>query len=133
MTHEEKVDLLKRHYALNGAGDHAAAQELLTDDFLITIPPHMPFGGTFRGKGAFVDLIPRVLAAVALTGLRFVETTIGDDCAIEIVEFTLAGNDAPTYVAELVRFRGNQICEIKPFYSDTWAFIAAAERKKQAG
>lgn len=133
MTREEKLDLLKRHYALNGAGDYRAARELLTDDFFITIPSSMPFGGTFRGKDAFVELIPRVVGAVVVTGLKFVETTIGDECAIEIVEFTFAGNSAPTYVAELIRFRGNQICEIQPFYSDAHAFIAAAERKRQAG
>jgi hypothetical protein len=33
MTHEEQLLLVKQHYALNFAGNHVAAHELLTDDF----------------------------------------------------------------------------------------------------
>lgn len=38
VTTAEKLAILRQHYALNGAGNHAAARELLTDDFVITIP-----------------------------------------------------------------------------------------------
>lgn len=40
MNHEEQLTLVKQHYALNFAGNHSAARELLTDDFEITIPLH---------------------------------------------------------------------------------------------
>jgi hypothetical protein len=131
MTPEEQLELVRKHYALHGAGDFAAAGELLTDDFFITIPSCMPFGGTYRGKGAFRELIPIVVGAVAVKELKFIATTLGGDYAVEIVEFTLEDDDGPpTEVAELIRFRGNQICEIRPFYSDANRFIAAAARRK---
>lgn len=133
MTSDEKLALVRQHYALNQAGDHAAAQALLTDDFLIEIPDYMPFGGTYRGKGAFLELIPAVVNSVAVTGMKFVATTVGGDHAVEIVEFTLADDPAPpTQVAELITFRGHQICEIRPFYADAQRFIDAAARRKQA-
>lgn len=132
MTSEEKLELVRKHYALNAAAD-PAARDLLTDDFFITIPAYMPFGGTYRGKGAFVKLIPIVRAMAEPIDLKFIATTIGGDHAVEIVEFTLAGDAGPpTQVAELIRFRGNQICEIRPFYSDPHPFIAAAARRKTA-
>ena len=133
MTPEEQLKLVQKHYALSAAGDHAAARELLTDDFSITIPPHMPFAGIYRGKDAFRELIPIVVETIAVTGMKFVATTVGGDYAVEIVEFTLADHDGPVQVLELNRFRGNQICEIRPFYFDPAPMIAAAARRKPAG
>ena len=129
MTQEEKLDLVRRHYDLTGAANYPAAQELLTDDFSITIPSSLPFGGTYLGKGAFVELIPIVAKAVTPISLRFIETAVSEDSVVQIVEFILEGNSASTYVAELIRFRGDQICEIKPFYSDVNSFMTAAARK----
>lgn len=90
----------------------------MTDGFVITIPPTMPVAGVFRGKQAFRELIPLVAATVAVAKMEFVATTVGDDHVVEIVEFTLIGADAPVQVAEVNRFRGDQICEIRTFYPD---------------
>jgi hypothetical protein len=63
--------------------------------------------------------------------MKFVATTVGDDYAVEL---TLAGDAGPPFqVAEVIRFRGNQICEIRPFYFDPSPMIAAAARRKSAG
>jgi ketosteroid isomerase-like protein len=133
VTSGEQLDLVKQHYALNAAGDHAAARELLTDDFSITIPSYMPFAGVYRGKDAFRELIPIVVKSIAVSGMKFVATTVGDDYAVEIVEFTLNGYDGPpVQVAEVIRFRGNLICEIRPFYFDARPMIAVAAKRKVA-
>ncbi len=129
MTPKEQLELVKQHYALNAAGDYPAAEKLLTDDFFITIPSYMPFGGVYRGKGAFRELIPIVVEMVAVASIKHVAATVGDGCAVEIVEWTLAGDaGSPVQGAELIRFRGNQICEIRPFYFDPAPMIAAARR-----
>ena len=41
MTPEEQIELVKKHYALNASGDYTAAENLLTDDFVITIPCYL--------------------------------------------------------------------------------------------
>ncbi len=128
MTPDEQLSLVQRHYALNGAGDYQAAQNLLTDDFLLSIPSYMPFGGAYRGKTGVREAIEKVAKAIKIEKLRFVATTLGPECAVEIVEFTLAGES--TQVAELIRFRGNQIFHIQPFYSDPNAFIDAAAKRR---
>lgn len=133
MTHEEQLELVRQHYALNFAGNHAAARELLTDDFEITIPYFMPFGRTYRGKDAFLELIPIVVKALAIRRIEHVATTIGDGYAMELVEFTLDGHDGPALaVAEVIKFRGNQICEIRPYYYDPLPMIELARKRSQA-
>ena len=129
MTQEEQLDLIRRHDALNGAGHYDVAAVLVTDDFFLTIPSYMPFGGTYRGKTAFRTVIPIVRDAVAVSKIRKVATTLGPDCAVEVVEFTFEDEGSTTEVAELIRFRGNQICEIRPYYSDPSRFIAAATKR----
>jgi ketosteroid isomerase-like protein len=132
MTAEERRDLVGRFYKLNAQGDRDAAEQLLTDDFVITTPAYMPFGGTFRGKGAFRELIPRVASTIPLGKLEFLETTVGEEFAVELVDFALEGQEGPLRVAEVIRFRGDEICEISPFYFDPAPWIAAGERKKAA-
>jgi ketosteroid isomerase-like protein len=134
MTPEEQRQLVDKHYSLHAAGDFAAARELLTDDFSITIPSFMPFAGSYRGKDAFRELIPLVVKAAAVTSMKFVATTVGGGCAVEIVEFTLTGYDGPpVQVAELNLFRDNMICEIRPFYSDPAPWIEAAANRTKPG
>jgi ketosteroid isomerase-like protein len=130
----EQLELTKKFYGLNVAGDHAAARELLTEDFSITIPSYMPFAGVYRGKDAFRELIPIVVKSIAVTSMKFVATTVGDDHAVEIVEFTLDGYEGPpVQVAEVIRFRGNLICEIRPFYFDARPMIEVADKRTAAG
>lgn len=133
MNSEEQLELVKQHYALNSAGDFAAAGKLLTEDFSIMIPPSMPFAGTYRGKGAFRELIPIVANAVPIVRLQPVATTVGGDYAVELVEFTLAGDDGPPFqVAEVFTFQGNQIREVRPYYFDPTPMVDAIARKAAA-
>lgn len=131
MTDDEQLELVRKFYALSAAGD-PAAEELLTDDFVISIPIAMPFGGAFRGKQAFRELIPLVASTVTMTGMKFLATTVGGGYAVELVEFTLDGNPAPVHVAEVIQFREQQICEIRPFYPDPAPWIAAGARRNAA-
>jgi ketosteroid isomerase-like protein len=132
VTPEEQLALVKQHYALNTAGDFDGAAELVTDDFVITIPPYMPFAGAYRGKTAMRTLIPIVVSSVSVSNVRYVATTVGDGYVAELVEFTLAGHDGPPMQAvEVNTFRGNQICEIRPYYFDATSMVEAA-RGKQA-
>ena len=134
MTPQEQLALVRQHYALNAAGDHAAARELLTDDFSITIPQCMPFAGKYSGKDAFLTLIPRVLQSIAVKRLDFIAVTVGEGYAVELVEFTLDGYDGPpVQVAEVIRFRGDKIAEIRPYYHDAQPMITLAAQRSASG
>ena len=86
----------------------------------------------YRGKEAFRVLIPAVAEAVPLTNIEYVASTVGGDYVIEIVEFTLAHGHGRVEATEVIRFRGNQICEVRPFYFDPTPMITAAARRKSA-
>jgi ketosteroid isomerase-like protein len=134
MTSDEQLELVNSFYSLSAAGDHAAAGELLTEDFSITIPSYMPFAGVYQGKDAFRKLIPIVVESIAVSSMKFVATTVGDDHVVKIVEFTLNGHDGPPIpVVEVTCFRGNLICEIRPYYHDARPMIDLAARRKAAG
>ena len=131
MTSEERLAVIEKHYVLNSAGDYSAARELLTDDFEINIPPPLSFAGVYRGKDAFVELIPLVVASISPTSITRIATTIGGDYAVVLVEFRFAGDDGPpARVAEALRFRGKQICEVRPYYFDLAPMLAAAARRE---
>ena len=92
----------------------------------------MPFGGTYRGKDAFLELIPICVKVLAIRKIEHVATTIGDGYAMELVEFTLEGHDGPPLaVAEVIKFRDNKICEIRPYYYDPFPMIAVAQQRSQ--
>lgn len=127
MTPDEQLQLVRKHYSLNAAQAWDVAATLLTDDFSITIPPFQPFAGVYRGKTAFQELIPRVAKSIGVSGIRSIATTVGDGYAVEITEFVFTGyNGPPIRNAEVIEFRGEQICQIQPFYSDPDPWIAAA-------
>jgi hypothetical protein len=49
----------------------------------------------------------------------------------ELIEFTLAGNDGPPMRAvEVNTFRGDQICETKPYYFDATSMVEAAKAEQ---
>jgi ketosteroid isomerase-like protein len=133
MTPDEQLQLVRKHYSLNAAQAWDAAATLLTDDFSITIPPFQPFAGVYRGKTAFQELIPRVAQSIGVSGIRSIATTVGDGYAVEITEFAFTGYDGPPIRnAEVIEFRGEQICQIQPFYSDPDPWIAAATAYRTA-
>lgn len=81
-----------------------------------------------------IELVKRHYALNASGDYAAAEDLLtGDDHAVEVVEFTFAGDDGVTVQnTEVIRFRGQQICEIRPFYHDPAPWIAAAARLKAA-
>ena len=135
MTPEEQIELVKRHYALNASGDYAAAEDLLTDDFVITIPSFLPFAGVYRGPRALQQLFEIVMASAGVVGLDIHEITAGGDRVVALLDLLLEGTP-PVRVplAETFRVREGKVCEIRPYYYDPTPIVSAvAARKKAAG
>lgn len=92
----------------------------------------MPFRRTYRGKDAFLELIPIYVKALAIRKIEHIATTIGDGYAMELVEFTLDGlDDPPLAVAEIIKFHDNKICEIRPYYYDSFPMINMTQQRSQ--
>lgn len=69
---------------------------------------------------------------LALVKKHYALNTAGDDHVVEIVEFSLA-DGSTVDGAEVIRFRGDQICDIRPFYFDPTPMIAVAAQSKESG
>ena len=127
--HAQRLALVNQLYALTGAGDWAAAEQHLTDDFFVIEADHLPFAGTYSGKGGLRALFDKVMSMADVTDMQIRETTIGEDHAVTLVDLVFAAGGR-AQIAEMFRFRGDQICEIRPFYFDPAPVFAAVEAKR---
>jgi hypothetical protein len=133
MTAQEMIVFVDALYAATGAGDWAAAAEMLTDDFVAHEADGLPMAGEYRGRNGLRDLYAKVMGMCDVAGLDRVETTAGKDHAVCILSIRFADPAfAPAEICEVFRFRDGKCCAIKPYYFDSASFIAAS-RAKAAG
>ncbi len=114
-------------YAATGSGDFERAATMLTDDFFITEADGLPMAGVYRGKNALRDLYMMVFGMVDVASLERHSIMLGDDQAVVHLSFQFADPSlTPAELCEMFRFRGEQVCEIRPFYFDPATIVAAA-------
>lgn len=119
-------------YEATGRGDWATAAEELTDDFFVTEADGLPFGGLYTGKMALQTLYTKVMGMMDVARLDLIETTVGDTHAVTLVDFVFTDPSIPrARVAEMFRFRGDKICEIRPYYFDPAPVHAAVRAKAE--
>ena len=128
---DKKAAIVGALYAATGRGDWEAAEAHLTDDFFISEAATLPYAGSYHGKGALRELYIKVMAMMDVAGLELIQTLTGGDYAVTLVEFAFNSPDlARAELAEMYRFRGDLICEIKPYYFDPAPIVAAANAKR---
>lgn len=133
MTHEDMIAFVEELYAATGVGDWDKAAAMLTDDFFVTEAEGLPMAGIYRGKYALRDLFIKVMGMLDVAALDRVQTTAGGDYAVTVLTMRFADPAIPpAELCELFRFRDGKCCEIKPYYFDPQAIVAAA-RAKTAG
>ena len=133
LTPAEMHRIVDDLYAATGQGDFATAASMLTDDFFITEADGLPMAGIYRGKNALRDLFVHVMGIVDVASLDRHAMTTGDDMAIVHLSFTFADPALkPAELCEMFRFRGQKVCEIRPYYFDP-ATMTAAVAAKAAG
>ncbi len=117
-------------YDAAARGDWAAAEAHLTEDFFITEAPGLPFGGVYCGRGALRELYAKVLPMLAVERLETEATTCGGDHAVTLVTFHFARGLEPVRIAEMFRFEGEAVAEIRPYYFDPEVVDAAVRANR---
>ncbi|RZF63228.1 nuclear transport factor 2 family protein [Sphingomonas populi] len=131
MSREETIAFVERLYTVTGAGDWAAAADMLTEDFVAYEADSMPMAGAYRGKTGLYDLFVKVMTMVDVVGLDRSSVMAEADCAIAVITMRFADPSlAPAELCEMFRFRDTKCCEIKPFYYDPAQFAAACDAKR---
>jgi ketosteroid isomerase-like protein len=122
----ELRQLVAALYDATGRGDWDAVAAMLTDDFVATEAPGLPFAGEWRGRDGLKRLYQTVIPMLNVQGFDIIETCAGGDHAVTLVDLLLPGDLGRARVAEMFRFRGHRCCEIRPYYFDPAPVWAAA-------
>jgi ketosteroid isomerase-like protein len=133
MTDDEKLAIVAELYASTGAGDFDTAESLLTDDFFIIEAEGLPMAGEYRGKTALRGLYAHVFGTLKVADLEPEGMSVGGDYVVNLISFRFENTDlASAQLAEVFRFRGDKVCEIRPYYFDpkpivdAWAYYSNA-------
>ena len=133
MTDDEKLAIVAELYASTGAGDFDTAERLLTDDFFIIEADGLPMAGEYRGKTALRGLYAHVFGTLKVADLEPEGMSVGGDYVVNLISFRFENPDlASAQLAEVFRFRGDKVCEIRPYYFypkpivDAWAYYSSA-------
>ena len=134
MTDDEKLAIVAELYASTGAGDFDTAERLLTDDFFIIEADGLPMAGEYRGKTALRGLYAHVFGTLKVADLEPEGMSVGGDYVVNLISFRFENPDlASAQLAEVFRFRGDKVCEIRPYYFDpkpivdAWAYYSSAD------
>ena len=133
MTDDEKLAIVAELYVSTGAGDFDTAERLLTDDFFIIEADGLPMAGEYRGKTALRGLYAHVFGTLKVADLEPEGMSVGGDYVVNLISFLFENPDlASAQLAEVFRFRGDKVCEIRPYYFDpkpivdAWAYYSSA-------
>ena len=130
LSAERMRQLVDELYEATGGGDFERAATMLTDDFFITEADGLPMAGVFRGKNALRDLYIKVFGMLDVASLERHGLMLGEDQAVVHLSFQFADPALkPAELCEMFRFRGEQVCEIRPFYFDPATIVAAVAAK----
>jgi ketosteroid isomerase-like protein len=71
---EQSRAIVKRFYDGGARGEITSFRDSLAEDFELSVPPQLPWGGTFD-KAQYVALLPRVAAVLDFKRLSYLSLT----------------------------------------------------------
>ena len=116
-------------YEASAAGDFDRVEGYLTDDFFVEEASSLPFAGKYIGKSALRELFPVMMKTLGVTGLSRESVMVGDHSVSAVVTLEV-GEQEPVEMLEVFHFRGDKVCEIRPYYFDVNKVAAAAKASK---
>ena len=118
------VSIVNAFYDASAVGDFDAAEAMMTDDFQITEAENLPFGGVYKGKSALRNLFAKVMAMMSVAELKHSHMMVGENSVCCVVDMIMADGGEPIQLLEMFVFRGDKVCEIRPFYFNAIAVAA---------
>lgn len=117
----DRVAIAQKIYELSFAGNWTDLRKHTTDDFEIHEAADLPFGGVYRGADAMPTLMAKVGGLLTIKDLKFRNFLQAGDDVVAILDLVVAGpaGDETLPIMERFRFRGDKVCELRPFYFDS--------------
>ena len=130
---ERNRELIEALYAATGAGDWAAAEEMLHDDFVAVEADSMPYAGTYSGKKGLRELFEKVMSFWSDPSLDIHAITVGETAAVGLLTMhatvRATGERLAIPIAEAFHFKDGKVTRIVPYYYDTHAVVRATTPK----
>jgi uncharacterized protein len=127
-TTTESAAVVRRFSDLLRSGKLHEASEVMSEDVAIRHTPALPYGGEYRGRDGFTELVNKMMGMVTPTRLTETEwLAVGDIMtARTTVRFTsiASGEAAETRVVEISTVRDGHIVELDVYYKDPRAVSA---------
>jgi ketosteroid isomerase-like protein len=111
------IELVNIFFDRAREGDFETLEAMMTDDIVITESPSLPFAGVYKGKNALRELYGKIMPMLKIANVEQYNLMLGETSVC--CQVNLVPGDNPEETIELMEmyvFRGDKLCEIKPYY-----------------
>ena len=125
--------IVEAMYNASAVGDFEKVESFLTDDFRVEEAELLPFAGLYTGKQCLRKLFPIVMETMGVVGMERGEMLVGTNSVANKVTLLLSDDNLePIEMMEVTLFKGNKVCEIRPYYFNPKQAIRACEAQSKA-
>jgi uncharacterized protein len=117
-------------YTAAGGGDFAAAMACMADDIAVIEPPYLPYGGVYRGKTEFQQLLGRINEYADLSAMKMENVVAEGERVLVSLQIGDRKTGKPLQLLEQSIVRDGKIVEMKIFYFDAGSMIEAGLKAK---
>jgi ketosteroid isomerase-like protein len=110
-------ELVLRFYEGGARGDIMNFRDSLADNFVLHVPPQLPWGGTFN-KQQYVALLPRVASTLDFTRLKFLAFVAEGNHVVALIDIGVAGTDRSVIISEHWDVRDAKAIQLRVAYFD---------------
>jgi ketosteroid isomerase-like protein len=114
---EQARTIVKRFYAGGARGEITSFRDSLAEDFVLFVPPQLPWGGTFN-KAEYVALLPRVAAVLDFARMSYVSLTAEDGHVVALIKIGVQGTDGSILISEHWDIRDGKAIRLLVAYFD---------------
>ncbi|MGH8999611.1 MAG: nuclear transport factor 2 family protein [Acidimicrobiia bacterium] len=122
---ERNRELIQAIYDAAVAGDMAAVLERLADDVVIHEPAFLPYGGVYRGKEAFGDLLGKIAKTYDMTKIRADYLVADGERVIGLLRMPDLVTGEDVVLAEESVVRDGKVVQMTIFVHDAQSLISA--------
>jgi ketosteroid isomerase-like protein len=117
MHNEQPRDIVQRFYAGAARGEITSFRDWLSEDFVLFVPPQLPWGGTFD-KAQYVALLPRVAAVLDFTRMAYVSLTSEGRHVVALIKIAVRGTNDIIMISEHWDIRDGKAIRLLVAYFD---------------
>ena len=122
---EQNRRLMQAIYDAVSAGDLAGVFNRLADDVVIREPEFLPYGGVYRGKEHFGDVVGKIAKTYDMTRIRADYIVADGERVIGVLRMPDLATGEDVLVAEESVIRDGKVVQMTVFVHDAQSLISA--------